>query len=361
MKYIFTLIITLIIVEQIPAQQVVGQLSELKSSIQNYVEKHNFNGTIMIQQKGKTIYQKSYGLANREFKVPNRIDTKYRIASITKLFTAVLIYQLVEKQRIDLDKTIHHYLPNYRGEGAKKVTIHQLLTSTSGIADLEKDGDTVYEKRLNSDQVLQKYASGKLEADPGTKFNYNNADYIILGKILENIYAQPFAELLKQRILVPLKMSQSGVFNYGVVDNLATCYWWNEKTKQLERDVPYFVENYQASGAMYSTANDLLAFATALYQEKKLIGSKMLKKLLEAKNDVKDKDNYASGLWSYGYRVNKNLVHHGAARPGNIWGTETMLLRLLEKQTTIVVLSNSMGTSSMWGFLNKMIPKLYGK
>lgn len=343
------------------AQQQFAIQQKLDRVIEEYVNKHGFNGTILIQQKNKLLHLKSYGLANREFKVANHPQTKYKIASITKLFTSVLIYQLVEKGRLALDKSIKTYLPHYQGEGGSKVTVHQLLTSTSGIAGLEKDGDTVYEKRLTSDKILNKYASGKLVSSAGTKFSYNNADYIVLGKILEAIYQKPFEEILKQQILIPLQMKNTGVFNYKIVDQLANCYWWNKKTNTLERDIPYFVENYYASGAMYSNASDLLTFAQALYDEKTLIQANILEKLLEAKNDVQNKDNYASGLWSYTYKGGENIRHHGAARPGNIWGAEAMLLRLREKKVTIIVLSNSMGKTNMWGFLSKMIGTIYGK
>jgi D-alanyl-D-alanine carboxypeptidase len=110
-----------------------GQQKTPDHLIEDYANKKNFNGTVLIYKDKKVIYEKGLGLANRQFGIPNKIDTKFKIASITKLFTAVLILQLYETGAIDLNRSIKTYLPNYQGEGADKVTIHQLLNSTSGI------------------------------------------------------------------------------------------------------------------------------------------------------------------------------------------------------------------------------------
>ncbi len=324
--------------------------------IEQYASDHKFNGTILIKKEDTVLHHKSYGLANREFNVKNSIDTRYKIASITKLFTAVLIYQLVEQEKVKLDNLIVDYYPNYKGEGKNKVTIHQLLTSTSGIENLEKKGDQVYEKRLTIDQIISKYASGPLEFMPGSKFSYNNADYIILGKILENIYDVSFKQIIKQQILDPLNMKNTGVFDYEVVSKLAQCYWRNEKTGKSERDVPYFIENYYASGAMYSTTSDLLTFTDALFNNQ-LINKNNLSKLLETESNIEKFDNYASGLWSFSFK-DDDMTNNIASRPGTIWGAETMLQRFIEKKTSIILLSNGMETSNTWELLRMLQPYL---
>jgi CubicO group peptidase (beta-lactamase class C family) len=340
--------------------QTFSQELNLEQTLANYAKEHRFNGVILIQEGEKLIHQKTYGEANKEFQVVTSRDTKYRIASVTKLFTSVLVYQLQEKGKLDIDKTIGEYLPNYKGEGKDKVTLHQLLTSTSGIQALENNGDEVYEKRLSSDEIFEMYASGSVVFEPGSKFNYNNADFIILGRILEELYKKPFDQILNEQILDPLMMENTGMFHYQVVPKLAQCYWYNDETKLEERDPPYYVENYYASGAMYSTADDLLTFANALYGNE-LLKKETLTKMLKPELEVEDADNYASGLWSYKYQIPGGEYHSGASRQGNIWGAESMILRLFDKDITMIILSNAIGDEGMWSLVWTIKRKLYAK
>jgi D-alanyl-D-alanine carboxypeptidase len=118
-------------------QSVFAQPATPDSFIAAYAKEHDFNGSILIQKEGKVRFARSFGLANIPFKVPNTNQTKYKIASITKAFTSVLILQLQEQGRVDLDKPIGAYLPEYAGEGADKVTLHHLLNHTSGLANFD--------------------------------------------------------------------------------------------------------------------------------------------------------------------------------------------------------------------------------
>ncbi|HEV2845688.1 MAG TPA: serine hydrolase domain-containing protein, partial [Thermoanaerobaculia bacterium] len=143
-------------------QSILAQPATPDSFIAAYAKEHNFNGTILIQKDGKTSFAKSFGLANLSFQVPNTRQTKYKIASITKVFTSVLILQLHEQGKIDLHKPIGTYLPDYAGEGADRVSIHQLLNHTSGLANFDtvtdmetalKSGIPVYQTPYTSDQL----------------------------------------------------------------------------------------------------------------------------------------------------------------------------------------------------------------
>jgi D-alanyl-D-alanine carboxypeptidase len=176
----------------------------------DYLRIHHFNGTILVQQRGRKIYNESFGLANFQFGIPNTNETKYQIASITKLFTTVLIMQLAEQGKLDLKDTIKAHLPSYKGEGAEKVTIFNLLIATSGIESNEKDAHAhdipaMYARPHSTDELLNLFCSGKLENQPGEVWNYNNADYVILGKIIEAICDKPYEEVLKERIFDDLQ------------------------------------------------------------------------------------------------------------------------------------------------------------
>jgi len=310
----------------------------------NYIKDHHFNGTVLVQQNGENIYNQSFGFANFQFDVSNTNETKYKIASITKLFTSVLIMQLVEQGKIDLNQNIKAYLPNYKGEGAEKVRIFNLLTATSGIESNEKDvkGDDIpamYAKPYSTDELLNIFCSGKLETEPGKVWNYNNADYVILGKIIEAIYSKTYKDVLKEKILKPLKMTNTGMFGMAkVIKNLANVYEVNDSTKIIENTPPIYIENYYAAGGLYSTANDLLQFSNALYGDK-LLKDNSLKLILQP---------YLAG-YGFGIWVSDRLVHNQkiriAERQGAIWGTKTRLLHILDKDMTIILLTNAQTTS----------------
>ncbi len=321
-----------------------GQSHPLAKTIKDYATENNFNGTVLISENDSIIFSDNFGYANREFNIPIDSTTKFKIASITKLFTSVLILQLHEKGKIDINKSINTYLPDYKGEADDKVTIYHLLTETSGLEDMEKNGDIVYEKRFTTDDILSDYCSGKLVNEPGTKFFYNNADYVILGKIIEKIYNTSFSNALKTNILEPLTMNNTGILNYSVVEGLADCYWYNNNTKNIERDIPYYPENYFSSGAMYSTAHDLMNFSNALFSGK-LIKKSTLSILLKPKLE-----KHACGLWVFDYWINDSLQYKTALRTGNIWGAEAVLIRVIEKDINVIILSNMMGTADMGKF-----------
>jgi D-alanyl-D-alanine carboxypeptidase len=327
-------------------QTVSAQPASPDSFIAGYAQEHNFNGTILIQKEGETRYAKSFGLANIPFQVPNTRQTKYKIASITKLFTSVLILQLHEQGKLDLHKTIGTYLPDYAGEGKDKVTIHQLLNHTSGLAnfdtvkDLEtalKSGLPAYQTPYTSDQLLARFCSGKLANPPGKVFDYNNGDYIVLGKILERLSGKTYDQVLGERILRPLKMENSGMLRQSdILPGLADTYFFRDDLKALVPDLPVYPENWYAAGAMVSTVDDLLIFSNAVF------GGKLLKKETLALLTKPGLDDYGYGLWSYETKSKHRVVK----RPGRIMGAQAQLYRFLDEDVTVIILSNT-GTADL--------------
>jgi D-alanyl-D-alanine carboxypeptidase len=321
--------------------------------IDSYSKEHNFNGTILIQDTAGISFQKSFGSANFQFKVPNTIETRYKIASITKLFTSVLVMQLFEQRLLDVNKHIKDYLPDYSGEGGDKVTIHQLLNHTSGMANIDTvksiesaliNGLPVYERGRSSDELLRKYCSSKLVNEPGKVFDYNNADYIVLGKIIENIYKKTFDQILAEKILLPLKMNNTGlIYQRNIIPALADSYFYRDDLNRLVPDLPVYMENWYAAGAMYSTSNDLAIFTTALF------GHKILKQETLNKMFASGLDEYAYGVWAFeNYEIGNNK-YKIIKRPGRIMGAQGMIFHILETGSTIIILSNT-GTTSLDDF-----------
>ncbi|HEY9421024.1 MAG TPA: serine hydrolase domain-containing protein, partial [Thermoanaerobaculia bacterium] len=306
-------------------QSALAQPRTPDSFIAAYAKEHDFNGTILIQKDGKTSFAKSFGLANIPFQVPNTRQTKYKIASITKVFTSVLILQLHEQGKIDLHKPIGTYLPDYAGEGAGKVTIHQLLNHTSGLANFDtvtdmetalKSGIPAYQTPYTSDQLLAKFCSGKLANPPGKVFDYNNGDYIVLGKIIERLYGKTYEEVLGERILRPLKMESTGMLRQGdIIAGLADTYFFRDDLKSMVNDLPVYPENWYAAGAMYSTVDDVLIFSNAVF------GAKLLKKETLALMTKPGLDDYGYGLWAYDTKIHSKK-HRVVKRPGQIMGAQ---------------------------------------
>ena len=321
---------------------------DIENFINGYTKEHNFNGTILIQSNDTIVYHKSFGLAERQFNIPTNNQTKYKIASVTKLFTSVLVMQLYEEGKIDLDKSIKTYLPGYTGEGAEKVTIHQLLNHTSGMVNIDtitsqesaiRNGIPIYQKPYTTDEILTKYCSDKLINEPGKVFSYNNAEYIILGKIIETIYGKSFEQVLKQQILLPLKMDDSGLlFQYNIIENLADTYFTRDDLQLLVNDLPVYIENFYASGAMYSTAEDLLKFSKALF------GLKLLKKETLDLMLKPGLDNYGYGVWADEIYIDQKK-YRTIKRPGSIMGANAMLFHFLNENFTIIILSNTNTTN----------------
>lgn len=330
--------------------------------IEAYAREHSFNGSILIQRDGEVRFARSFGLANIPFKVPNTLQTKYKIASITKVFTSVLILQLHEQGKIDLNRTIGTYLPDYAGEGKDKVTLHQLLNHTSGIANFDtvtdmetalKSGIPVYQTPFTSDQLLAKFSSGRLVNPPGKVFDYNNADYIVLGKIVERIHGHPYEQVLRDRILQPLKLENTGMLHQSdILDGLADTYFYRDDLKAMVNDLPVYPENWYAAGGMYSTVDDVLAFSNALFGGK-LLGRETLALMVKP-----GLDDYGYGLWAYDMKVG-GRAHRVVKRPGQIMGAQAQLFRFLDDDVTIIILSNT-GTTDLDEFVAEIGKRVVG-
>ena len=318
--------------------------SRTESAIDDYARKHDFSGTILVQDGTHILYNRSFGLADRAFAVPADNTTRYRIASITKLFTSVLILQLHDQGRLDIDGKLKTYLPDYPGEGAEQVTLHHLLNHTSGIeqfdrvASLEEalmNGVEQYQRPLTTDALLKRCCSSRLVRKPGTGFDYNNADYVVLGKVIERITGKTYEEALTERILRPLGLRDTGLARQdAIVSRLANTYFYRDDTGTMINDLPFYFQNWYAAGAMYSTAPDLLAFANSLYGGR-LLKAETLDRMLKP-----GLDDYGYGLWSYSFERG-GKKHKVAKRPGSIMGSNVVLYRLLERKATVVILGNT--------------------
>src|SRR5438128_9413892 len=238
------------------AQDKAGKIEQLMSLHDKYGQ---FNGAVMVVDHGQMIYKKGFGLANMEWNIPNTPGTKFRLGSITKQFTATLVLQLVEQGKIKLDGKLSDYLPDYRKDTGAKVTIHNLLSHTSGIpsyTSLPGFFQNVSRNPFAVNDFIKTYATGDLESEPGTKFAYSNSGYFLLAAILESVAGKPYEQVLKENIFDPLDMKNTGYEHWAsIIGNRATGYSRTprgyETAPYLDMSIPY------AAGSLYSTVEDL--------------------------------------------------------------------------------------------------------
>lgn len=306
---------------------------------QQYHDARLFNGALLVAENGKVIFKKGYGYANMEWQIPNAPDVKYRIGSVTKQFTAILILQLMEQGKIKLDGTISQYLPEYPEATGNKITIHQLLNHTSGIPSYT--GFPNFENEISRDpyqpmDFISLFNKKELEFEPGSQFSYNNSAYFLLGVIIEKIVGKPYEQVLQERILTPMGLQNTGYDrSERIIPNRASGY---TKTltgylnaTYLDMSLPY------SAGSLYSTVEDLYQWDQVLYTDK-LFKNPATKALL-----------FKPGLSSYGYGyfirqvpVGKadrmvNVIEHG----GGINGFVTGFRRFVDDQHLIAVVDNS--------------------
>src|SRR5258706_6494279 len=269
------------------AQDKAAKIDELMKVYNSYQQ---FNGAVLVAENGKVIVKKGYGMANMEWNIPVETDTRFRLGSITKQFTSMLVLQLVQEGKIKLEGKLTDYLPDYRKETGDRITIHQLLNHTSGIPSytgLPNFFQDVSRNPYSVSDFVKKFASGDLEFEPGTKFNYNNSGYFLLGAIVERVTGKPYEKVLKERIFDSVGMKNTGYDHHETI--LARRAAGYEKRPGGYINAPYLDMSLPyAAGSLYSTVEDLYLWDQALYVDKLL--SPQLKESL-----------FKPGLMNYAY------------------------------------------------------------
>src|SRR5262245_33568520 len=180
--------------------------------INAYVKQGKFCGSVLIAKGGTVLLNKGYGMANYELDVPNTPQTKFRLGSITKQFTAMLIAQLAERGQLNVEDPVTKYLPDYPKETGDKVKIYNLLTHSSGIQNFTSFPEyaTVKLKTNKTAEIVALFKDKPLEFAPGEKFKYSNSGYVLLAYLIEKITGKTYEQVLKENILEPLGMKNTG-------------------------------------------------------------------------------------------------------------------------------------------------------
>ena len=342
-----TITLLLTVTLQTALAQEVSKKEAIDQIFSKYHEYEGFQGAVLVAEKGEVIYKKAFGLANREWNIPNQVDSRFDIASVSKQFTAMLVMQMYEEGKIHPDSTISSYYPEYRPDIGQQVTIHHLLTHRSGIPNYTSIpyvwSDSLI-NRYSQQALVEKFCSGDLEYKPGSRYNYNNTGYFLLSVILEKVSGRSYAELLQEKILSPLNMQQSGVdVRDLVIDKRSYGYVINGT--DFENARPMYMANLQGAGNMYATVDDLYRWDRALYKHK-LLSRKGLKEMMTPHSDENDtwippfKNAYGYGVGlaqvPVGEHKDVNMVFHS----GHITGYSSFMARFTDDEHLVVMLSN---------------------
>ena len=334
------------------------KVDKLDKLISTYAEYGKFNGSVLVAEKGKVIYKKGFGLADMEWNIPNQPDTKHRLGSITKQFTAMLIMQLVEQGKLKLDVPISTYLPDYPKKNGDVITIHHLLTHTSGIPNLTSFPGffkNVSRNAYSPAELVNLFADSTLQFKPGEKFAYSNSGYMLLGYIIEKVGGKSYEQLLRENIFTPLKMNNTGYDHHRtLLKNRANGYEKHGRNyvnaNFIDMSVPY------SAGALYSTVEDLYLWDQALY----------VNQLLRKENMGLFFTKHDSSGYGYGLGFGKMRLGNTAERietighEGGIDGFHTQITRIPSDGSFIVLLNNT-GRAPLNEMTNAIAAILYDK
>lgn len=244
-----------------PAVQAQARTERIDSIVRAAFNAGNFHGALLVAERDEVIYRGAFGMADRSTGAPNQPETLTPIYSITKPFTAIIVLQLVQEGRMDLDATLGHYLPDFRSSAVGRVTVHHLLSHTSGLPDymLAIPGYMTYEPpNLTRDSVLALVRKLPLEFEPGRGFAYSNTGYVLLACIIEGVTGQSYDKLLDERIFQPLGMANSRWMETEAGSTMAHQYM-----PRFEREAPP-VRIFPGEAGIVSTLDDMHRFGQAI-------------------------------------------------------------------------------------------------
>jgi CubicO group peptidase (beta-lactamase class C family) len=311
--------------------------------------------TALVARKGQVIYKKAFGMANLEYNIPMQVDHVFRIGSITKQFTAVAILQLMEQGKLGLQDDITKFIPDYPTHG-HKITIEHLLTHTSGIQSYTgmKDFEKKMTLNLKPTELIDFFKNEPMEFAPGTKWNYNNSGYFLLGYIIEKVSGKTYPQFIEENFFKPLGMTNS-LFGSDskIVKNRAGAY---EKDSTGFVNAPYLNMNQPYSaGSIQSTVEDLFKWHQAVHAYKLVKKESLDKAFTKYKLTDGKETEYGYG-WGLGNIQGSPTIGHGGGIPGFL----TQSIYLPKEDVFVAVFSNC-GCNPPFDIGDKMATLAIGK
>lgn len=318
---------------------------EIDKIVQDQISLYNFEGTVLIAENGDIVYQRSAGYKDRETQRIIDNDTKFGIASITKMLTAIVILELVEDGKLSLQDNLAALLPGFNIQGGENITVHHLLLHISG---LPNENDSIYLSKKSPEEFVREILNEKGESGELGIYNCANIDYVLLGLIIEKKTGMSWQDAVEKRIIEKLNLRNTGFLselpNGNYPENFAYSYSVSEEG-EFTKDPDIYMENFYVAGSMYSNAADLLAIDQAMYGDKLL--SEKSKELMFTSYPEYNYTGYS--VWTYNYPFAETQPKI-MERRGGIMGWNSVLIRFIDENKTIIILSNN----------NKFNPNSFG-
>jgi CubicO group peptidase (beta-lactamase class C family) len=326
------------------------RIARMEQIIDSFANAKQFMGEVLVAEDGRAVLDKSYGFANVEWQVPNTAESKFRLGSITKQFTAASILLLEQQGKLSTDDLVKKYMPDAPAAW-DKITIYQVLTHTSGIPSFTgfPDYHANEVKPYTPEQLVAWFKDKPLDFQPGTDWRYSNSGYVLLGYLIEKISGRSYAQFVRSNIFDPLDMKDTGYDSFTEIIPHRAMGYLNGPTGL--QNAPYIDMSIPLSaGALYSTTHDLLKWEQALFAGKLLNATELKKMTTPFKQD------YACGLMILKLPGGHPIITHG----GGIEGFNTALAYYPDNKLTVVALSNLNG-SAPDEIANKLGMTAYGE
>ncbi len=291
-----------------------------------------FSGSVLVARDGRIVLDRGYGLANREWLIPNASDTRFRLGSITKQFTAVAIMILNERGLVDLDAPVKTWIKD-APPAWDQVTVRRLLAHTAGIPNFTSFDDFQASKALpvTIDGLIARFRDRPLDFQPGEGRKYSNSGYVLLTAVIEKASGQSYADFLAENLFTPLRMSDSGYDSNAVILPRRASGYAPSATGVVNADY-WDMSIPQGAGGLYSTTHDLLKW------EQGLFGGRLLTPASLAVLTTPVRDQYAFGVFVAKAQGNTTIAHSGG-----LDGFNTYMAYDPDRRITVIVLGNLNG------------------
>jgi CubicO group peptidase (beta-lactamase class C family) len=326
----------------LPAQALEeATIARMRAIMETEARSEHFSGVVLVAHKDRILLNEGYGYADIENRQPLTEDSKFMIASVSKAFTAACILKLEEEGKIDVNDPINKYLPDYPEWAGSEITVHQLLTHTSGIPDYINDFPLAFRiKRFlnwhpSREKLVASFKNKELNFEPGTNYDYSNSGYVLLALIVERVSGMEFNLYLKKHILEPVRMINTGTTSFDGVNGGAVAYGGkNYDPKPLKN---FRTEYIFGMGGLYSTSKDLYKWMYSL-NEGALLNDGEKEKMF-----TPHKHGYGYG-WEVTEDEGKLIYSHGGYFPG--WNSWVQIYP--DDSLYMVVLSNQDRSMPFW-------------
>lgn len=301
--------------------------AKLDKYFQALNENNKFMGSVSVFQNGNEIYSYAVGFADVDRQIANGELSKYCIGSISKMFTAVMIFQTIDAGELSLSQTINKYFPSIKN--AEKITIADLLSHRSGIHNFTESGNFTKWAAKSKEQMIDIISAGGSDFEPDTRADYSNSNYVLLSYILESIYKKPYADILVEKITRPLSLNSTyfGKSTIDINNNESNSYSYSDKWQIQSVTNPYVT---LGAGCIISNPKDLNRFADALFNGK-LVTANSLYAMKNIRDDV------GLGLFPVPYFSKQGYGHRGG-----VDGFNSMLIYMPDDKISYSITSNGL-------------------